>query len=303
MGGQKINYKKGYRINFLEVIDKTNDRNTAGDILWKCYCHGCGSICLIPSNRLKKENKKSAYSCGCYHRGDLLPGEKYGELTVISKTKEKDRLGNTLYLFNCSCGKRNVKLPGTLVKNGNIKSCGHLKFPNYVGKKFGELTVLQKLKDRSSNEGVIYLCQCSCGKKIKVPIGDLKKGQLSCGHLRSSKGEVLISKILKNLNIDFEEQKTFQDCVNDKTKHKLKFDFYLPDYKCCIEYDGEQHFFTRNSGWNNKEHLKETKYRDIIKNNYCHANNIKLIRIPYWDFKCINEEYLQKSLSCPLMEF
>ena len=28
MGGQKINYKKGYRINFLEVINKTNNRNT-----------------------------------------------------------------------------------------------------------------------------------------------------------------------------------------------------------------------------------------------------------------------------------
>lgn len=44
------------------------------------------------------------------------------------------------------------------------------------------------------------------------------------------------------------------------------------------------------------EALNDTKYRDNVKNNYCKQNNIKLIRIPYWDFSNL-EEVLQQELS------
>ena len=51
----------------------------------------------------------------------------------------------------------------------------------------------------------------------------------------------------------------------------------------CIEYDGIQHFepIERFGG---KEEFSRTKIRDNIKTQYCKDNNIKLIRIPYWDF-------------------
>jgi len=42
-------------------------------------------------------------------------------------------------------------------------------------------------------------------------------------------------KILKEKNIKFETQKTFEKC---SYKSKLYFDFYLPDRKLCIEYNG-----------------------------------------------------------------
>ena len=35
--------------------------------------------------------------------------------------------------------------------------------------------------------------------------------------------------------------------------------------------------------------LKETQIRDRIKNKYCKDNNIKLIRIPYFEFDNIDE--------------
>ena len=37
----------------------------------------------------------------------------------------------------------------------------------------------------------------------------------------------------------FESQKRFKDC---KDKRQLPFDFYLPSYNVCIEYQGEQHY-------------------------------------------------------------
>ena len=39
----------------------------------------------------------------------------------------------------------------------------------------------------------------------------------------------------------------------------------------------------------------DTKIRDTIKTIYCKENNIKLIRIPYWDFDKI-EEILEREL-------
>ena len=68
----------------------------------------------------------------------------------------------------------------------------------------------------------------------------------------------------------------------DKCKdiRKLKFDFFLPDYNVCIEFDGEQHF--KICEWGEKK-LKDSIKKDGIKNSFCENNNIKLLRISYKD--------------------
>jgi len=53
--------------------------------------------------------------------------------------------------------------------------------------------------------------------------------------INESKGEKTIEKILYELGISYERQKTFNDC---KDKKKLPFDFYLPEKNMCIEYNG-----------------------------------------------------------------
>ena len=40
---------------------------------------------------------------------------------------------------------------------------------------------------------------------------------------------------------EFEEQKRFKDCRNKKP---LPFDFYLPQYNLCIEFDGQLHYMS-----------------------------------------------------------
>lgn len=158
-------------------------------------------------------------------------------------------------------------------------------------KKFGKLTPLYPLKERKARS-VVWHCKCDCGNYCYKTVDSLSKGHSqSCGCL-VSKGEELIQKILTIENINFKTQKIFEDCINPQTGKKLKFDFYLPDYNCCIEYDGEQHFRYSNTGWNNKEHFEKVQHRDEIKNQYCKNNNIKLIRIPYFDFKKIDKKYL-----------
>ena len=140
----------------------------------------------------------------------------------------------------------------------------------------------------------MWECKCSCGNpdSIFVSTSDLKRGHVkSCGCITSN-GERLIKESLQKLNIDYCQEYTFIDCVNPKTNQKLRFDFYLPDYNICIEYDGEQHFRYSNNGWNNKENFEKTQYRDNLKNQYCEEHNIRLIRIPYTDEDKINENYI-----------
>lgn len=69
----------------------------------------------------------------------------------------------------------------------------------------------------------------------------------------------------------------------------LPFDFYLPSYNIVIELDGEQHFKpVRFGGISHKEAIEQFKIRklhDKIKNQFCKNNNIRLVRIPYYNIK------------------
>ena len=93
-----------------------------------------------------------------------------------------------------------------------------------------------------------------------------------------SRGENSIDRYLSDREIKFYKNYTFDGCVR---KRKLKFDFYLPKYNTVIEYDGEHHFEDIKYFGNNNKYIVES---DKIKEEYCKVNDIKIIRIPYWDF-------------------
>ena len=99
------------------------------------------------------------------------------------------------------------------------------------------------------------------------------------------------------MNISFERQKKYKDLYGQNSSYPYAFDFYLPDYNCCIEYDGIQHFeYRKNSCWNSKQNFIDTQRRDKEKNQYCKENNINLIRIPYTDFNKLNQKYITNIL-------
>lgn len=130
----------------------------------------------------------------------------------------------------------------------------------------------------------------SDGALFKVSSGNIISGSFTGYGFSNSKGEIKISNVLKSLNLNFEREKRFKNCKNKK---ELRFDFYLPDYNCCIEYDGIQHFQECSLC---TDTLEDRKYRDNIKNQYCRDNNIKLIRISYIDYDKIDEQYLKERI-------
>ena len=95
-----------------------------------------------------------------------------------------------------------------------------------------------------------------------------------CPNCKISKGELKIKDWLDNDRIEYIQQQKFIDC---KDKSPLPFDFYLPEYNICIEYDGRQHYEIIEL-WGGLEGFIDTKNKDNIKNIYCQNNKIKLIK-------------------------
>lgn len=108
---------------------------------------------------------------------------------------------------------------------------------------------------------------------------------LGCNSNKESIGERLIKTYLDENKIYYQREKKFKTCINIK---ELPFDFYLPDYNVCIEYDGELHYrpsvmFGGDIAFN------KTKVNDSIKTKWCCENNIKLLRIHYLKKSKINK--------------
>ena len=82
-------------------------------------------------------------------------------------------------------------------------------------------------------------------------------------------------------------EKYLKGCKNPITGNKLFFDFYLPYKDTVIEFDGEQHFkpVFEFHKYNAEDALKKQQSRDMMKNNYCKQNSIKIIRISYLQIK------------------
>ncbi len=109
-----------------------------------------------------------------------------------------------------------------------------------------------------------------------------------CPKCNESKGENRVARCLSKKNISFIPQKTFNTL---RDKNPLFFDFYLDDLELLIEYDGEGHYLPCFGSIlkQKQKNLEICQRRDKIKNEWAKANNIPLLRIPYWDFEKVEE--------------
>lgn len=144
-----------------------------------------------------------------------------------------------------------------------------------------------------------------CGREYESIPNNILKGH-GCNKCKLSKGELAVSKWLSENNIINIPEYRFEDC---KSKNALPFDFALLDsdrnIKLLIEYDGVGHYEPFRFSKNKEKNIikfKETQIRDKIKNEYCLANKIPLLRIPYWELgnidKILQENEIIKDLIC-----
>lgn len=302
---------------FLSISDLTNGSRIKVDV--KCdYCGKIIKVAYGDYNRYKfdkyscvscRQKKTSEYNLkqrqdDLYNRALDFCNEKGYKLI----TPKSDILNSeTRVLYECpKHGTHETKIYTLISRHGCI-DCGiedvsntHRKNINEVYndfKKYGGLLINKDDYISWNCKNLNVICK-ECGEIFTTSYGAyINRGGQVCSKCtyNTSKGERVIKEFLEHKKIKFDMQFRFDDCKNIIP---LPFDFYLYKYNTCIEYDGEGHYIPINRGkisdLEAQEVLENIKFRDNIKTQYCKDNNIKLIRIPYWDFdnidKILNKE-------------
>ena len=231
-----------------------------------------------------------------------ITGQKFGRLTVLHRDESKPKGHGKKVYWVCQCDCGNIKsVTGDNLKRGAVVSCGcyhkermrEVLFKDLSNQTFGFLTAIKPLHQHA--DGTFYWeCQCRCGNVKKVKASYLLDGTVkSCGCMGKSAGEAIIEVLLREADIEFKQQYTFEECVSNKN-YPLYFDFAIfknNKLHCLIEFQGQQHYKEISSF---SETLADRIERDEIKRKYCKNNGISLIEIPYTDLSKINIEYIKE---------
>ena len=129
--------------------------------------------------------------------------------------------------------------------------------------------------DYISNQTKVIITCLIHGDFNQRPLSHLQGN--GCPHCNESTGEKIIAKYLDKNGIFYDRQHKFHDCKNI---FQLPFDFYIPNLRMCIEFDGKQHYEPVEHFGGIKAY-EQLKINDKIKTDYCEENYINLIRIKY----------------------
>lgn len=181
----------GMTFGRLTVLERSG-KNKWGNITWLCRC-SCpeSNLKVISGGILLRGDTKS---CGCLSQESrsairkirLLPGQKFGRLTIIGE-EGNGRSGDVMW--RCRCEDDNeIVVAASSLTTGNTKSCGCLNFEtrsriqhDLTGQTFGRLTAIEPC-DGPEKRGKWWQCRCSCGNEKRVTAASLRNGHTqSCG--------------------------------------------------------------------------------------------------------------------------
>ena len=150
-----------------------------------------------------------------------LTGQKFGKLTALRRV-ENGKDGKVKWECVCECGNHKIISSGDL-KSGCVKSCGCLLSPSLIGKRFGNLTVIEKHGvhiQRSGGKHILWLCKCDCGNMRIVPGSSLKQGiVIKCEQCVRKSRKTLVGKRFGKLTVI----KRTNDYITPQGKHYPKW--------------------------------------------------------------------------------
>jgi hypothetical protein len=242
------------------------------------HCHLSNKECPR-CGRLKANKSEGDNGKIFIEKAQKIHGNKY-DYSLVDYKRSKDRV-----IIKCLIHSNFKQTPA-----GHLSGRGCPKCKNILLSQYGMQTQeewIEKAKKVHGNKydySLVNYIDCKTKIKIVCPKhGQFKQNPTNhltgqgCPHCSESKSERIIRVFLINHNINFIPQKRFKDC---KDKQQLPFDFYLPDYNLCIEYQGYQHYMSIKK-WGGKKILKIVQYHDQIKKEYCKNNGINFFEIKY----------------------
>lgn len=181
---EKTKIGVGFQIGHLTVESPSSARKN-GYTVWNCRCD-CGGSIQLDTRCLQRGTVRN---CGC--RTHVKPGmkdltgQRFGDLVCVRPTSSRNSRGSVMWECRCDCG-NTCLAASTQLTQGYKKSCGCLGHPPLkalVGKRFGQLTVLEYAGKRAGMHR--WRCLCDCGKETIVGQTLLQNGKTkSCGCLR-----------------------------------------------------------------------------------------------------------------------
>lgn len=261
-------------------------KDTHSKVTIKCLIHGI--FYQSPANHIRGNGcprciGKKETIIDFFKKANLLHEDKYDYSLVSFKSKqEKIKIICPIhgeFQQRCSHHLSGVGCPKCVGKNKTTED-----FINESKKVHGDkydYSLVRYINDKTRVKII-----CPKHGVFEQMSGKHLQGQ-GCSHCKESKGEREIRKFLIENNIKFIPQKRFKDC---RDKKPLPFDFYLPEYNTCIEYQGRQHF-EPISNWGGVDGLKKIQKRDKIKKDYCNRNRIKLICVTQFDLTNLYDQF------------
>lgn len=120
-----------------------------------------------------------------------LTGLVFGKLTVLRRSKNKNKNRRALWVAQCECGSIKDYIANNLVR-GLSKSCGCKGVYSLLGKVFGFLTVVEHNMQAVIKTACV--CKCVCGNLCKSTFHHLIAGdRVSCGCRKGHNRKIDIS--------------------------------------------------------------------------------------------------------------
>ena len=151
----KNKIEKGNSYGHWTAIEKSDERDVTGAVMWLCKCR-CGIERFVSSSSLSAGKSKS---CGCigkvrlisenknnkHKRLQKLVGTKFNEFIIEDLLEVKEGLESS-FSCRCSCGEELILKQSQL--KDNRESCGHLLRGEHHWNYNHELTEEERIKDR-----------------------------------------------------------------------------------------------------------------------------------------------------------
>jgi len=263
----------------LEFICRCGNKSVTSYNIFKNkhQCRNCSYRGAGDKQRLTYEYVKSKFE----NEGCILISDSYDE-------------SHSALEYTCSCGETSFTSFNRFASGHRCKSCSVERGSS--SRRFSTEYVSKYLKDR----GCVYLGDghvnsktkfkyiCECGNASYTNLNNFKKGRRCKKCKRFSIGEDKIEKFLLKSGVRFKNEFRIDGCKN---KLKLPFDFAIFNKSRLIgliEFDGKQHFEPLDF-FGGAKSFNKLKRNDSIKNFYCFANGIPLLRIKYNKIKQLEE--------------
>ena len=181
-------YESGHKFGYLEVIEELESiRDKRGNLqrVLKLQCF-CGNII---ERQLFNLRYSKGSTCGCSRPARVvdLTGRKFGKLTALSPTQEKNSNNSIIWECICDCGNL-IKIGGNRLLHEGKEDCGCSFVPAKTSKVEGKLVSKRMSKHGMSDTGTYTSWQKMLSRATTDEYADFYSDVTVCDRWTPSKG-------------------------------------------------------------------------------------------------------------------